>query len=79
MMTRGRRSALFFGVMLVWPQVGSLSAADVKWAGTGRYRLLVEVPPTQIGNRERDEMVARCELSFRKLIGKLPPYRSVDL
>ncbi len=55
------------------------NADNVKWVGTGQYRILIEVAATGIGDRATDEMVARCELDWCKLFPGIPADRLVDL
>jgi hypothetical protein len=73
------RCALFFASVVCWLRpMCDTRAGDVKWAGTGSYRVLVTVPPAKIGDRDRDEMVARCEFDIHRLLPDVPQGRLVD-
>jgi len=46
----------------------NLLAAEPEWTGDGAYRVLVEVPATDLGGRASDEMVASIALPMTKLL-----------
>ena len=45
--------------------------ADVKWSGNGPVRLLVEVPPRDLGTRPSDEMPARLDVDLAEVLKQL--------
>lgn len=55
------------------------AAGDLPWAGKGRYRVVVEAPPTQIGDRRTDELVASYEIDLRKLFPSADDGVCIDL
>jgi hypothetical protein len=56
-------------LLAVLVPVAITSADDpIRWAGAGRYRLLVEVSPVDIGSRDRDEMPAEVAVDFAALL-----------
>ena len=55
---------LLFCALLVLADCPVRAAEPVEWAGDGAYRVLVEVPPRDLGGRARDEMPAEIEIDF---------------
>lgn len=62
-----------------------LFAQSPQWSGEGTYRLLVEVPPVDIGARPFDERPAQLSIDFRQTIQSqlgidgIPDLRSVQV
>jgi len=58
---------------------GFLVAEEPRWAGKGRYCILVEVPPVPNLGRREDELVAKAELDLYQLFPDAPAGYSLDL
>ena len=65
-----RRRVAIAAAILAVLAINSTATADdaIRWAGKGRYRLLVEVPPVDISTRDRDEMPAEVAVDFAALL-----------
>jgi hypothetical protein len=48
------------------------TSKQVQWAGLGTHRILVRVDPVDLGNRNKDELVASIDLDFTKLLHGRP-------
>lgn len=55
------------------------AAEGPAWSGQGRYRLQVEVAPVDLGDRDRDQLVARCDLDLPVLLRQAGVSGYVDL
>jgi len=53
--------------------------AEPAWSGAGSHRVLVQVPPIDIGGRPHDDMVAKCSLDFAAILKQQGLGGSVDL
>ena len=58
------------------PQTAADDVSNPKWNGAGGCRVLVKIPPVDIGARASDEMPARVEIDVAKL---LPNITRVDV
>ena len=56
-----------------------IDSKKVAWAGIGRYRLLVQVDPIELKNRETDEMPAQAEIDWEKLLRTIQENGKADL
>jgi len=56
-----------------------LSSAKPEWTGKGKFRILVNAKPVNIGNRSSDEMPARFSINFAKLLADSRIIGEVDL
>lgn len=65
-------------VALIGPACSSRDARP-EWTGRGAFRLLVTVAPSEIGDRERDETVARYTVNFPAILEELGSGGEVDL
>ncbi|MDC0937149.1 VCBS repeat-containing protein, partial [Pirellulales bacterium] len=46
------------------PERPGIQAKQIAWAGFGKYRLLLEVSPVDLGDRTSDELPAQVEIDF---------------
>lgn len=54
-------------------------AATVEWASDRTYRILLEVPPSDIGKRAQDERPAAVELDFEQILAQAGIHQIADL
>ena len=64
---------------LVCACAADAGAKQPAWAGQGRCRIVVEVPPVQNLGRAEDEMVAKMDLDLYVLIPEAPTNHRIDL
>ncbi len=78
--TRRRRLAitLIFVATLTVVTSGR-SQSEPAWSGTGQIRLIVEVPPVELKDRETDVLVASFPVDFDKILAGRGVRGSVDL
>lgn len=50
-----------------------------EWTGEGSQRILVEVPPIELGERSKDQMAARLSIDFREELRRLGMDGEADL
>lgn len=55
------------------------SQSRPEWSGTGKIRLIVEVPPVELKDRETDVLVASFPVDFDKILAERGVRGSVDL
>lgn len=65
-----RVGVFFFTGILLTISAGRPAAAEVAWTGKGPARILVEVPPRDLGGRAADEMPARVKLDLAEVLKK---------
>ena len=59
--------------------MASAAQAEPQWSGTGKIRLIVEVPPVDLKDRKGDTLVASFPVDFDKILAEWGASGSVDL